>query len=540
MEYVVDGGGSRAIHDALGPVLEEVRVLLAADMGLVLYRPRRRSDELMALASAAVDPAAAFLANEPVTTSRPLPGRKPRVVVELEVRSAMRELRARFATALVIPWRDASGIGTVLVGQTGGRAPTPWGEDPTARSELGRLVAATVRSGRETGSRQVDRELREAARRVAEAAVEATDVRAAIAAVLDAAHLLVGSEVAYLSLPDGGPDTFAFDQMLGIRTPDFRHVRVHHGQGLGGLARAVQRPVRSANYAEDERLHAAPVTITRGEGIVSAMAAPITVDDHVAGVLYVGDRQMRAFTQVDEDLLAEFTDHAALGLRRRLAENQRADALERRIREDVAYNLHDTVVRGLITIGFRAEQARYAVGTSEVAADLATIAEAAESCLGQLRGEVGSLLSRGDIGGVRASEVLEQILTAPQGRLSRSPELDGEDIELARASAEALVRVGLEAVTNAERHSGGHHVIIRLVPGSLTSRLLVVDDGAGRVETGEGPGGPTTDHPHLGLQAMRAAVERVDGRLAVHKADPLGIEVHAAVPTWPGPGRISS
>lgn len=95
-----------------------------------------------------------------------------------------------------------------------------------------------------------------------------------LASVLVAARNLFDCEVAYLSIPEYDGVTFAFDQVLNIQTPAFRHLRIKHGQGLGGLARELRSSVRSLDYARDPRLRAAPVDETAREGIVSAMAAP--------------------------------------------------------------------------------------------------------------------------------------------------------------------------------------------------------------------------------------------------------------------------
>lgn len=525
MDYLVDGGGLQAIDDALRPILDEIRELLAADVALVVYEARRSGPPHVVLSGTAEW----FLHNEPVVVNQALPRHEPASLVELEIRSKLRRHAVRLGVCMVVPWRDAFGAGAVLVGTSGSPVRDPATlADEGLRKHYRATIARALRQARQSGSVQLNRSLRGAARLVAEAAVDGPNVPAVLSAVLTSARDLLRSEVAYLAVPDGGAGTFVFDQVLGIRTPAFRSLRVQLGQGLGGLARELGKPVRSANYAADVRLQAAPVSETRDEGIVSAMAVPVLVGRETAAVLYVGDRRMRAFTPVDEDLLEEFAGHASLGLRRRLSERHRAEVVERSVRERVAYDLHDSVVRGLVTIGFEAEQAGFSATDPDTATRLAAIAHAAEACLARLRGELGALVVAGR--GMRASEVLDRIDALPDRGVPRSLELEGDDVDVVRGVADALVRVGQEAVANAEQHSGGDRLAVRVVTDTAGVVSLQVTDNGTFDEAARGVAAG-----HFGMRAMRSAVSQLGGSLVVHPADGGGTVVHATIPVWAVP-----
>ncbi|MFI5613489.1 GAF domain-containing protein [Amycolatopsis sp. NPDC051903] len=535
MDYLVDGGGLQAIDDALRPILDEIRELLAADVGLVVYEPRRSGPPHVVL-SGTTGWSERFLPHEPVVANQPLPQREPASLVELEIRSKLRNHAVRLAACVVVPWRDAHGTGAVVVGTLGAPVcdPAQLG-DEALRTHYRTTIARALRQARRSGAVQLGRQLRGAARLVAEAAVDGPDVPTVLSAVLTSARDLMRSEVAYLAVPDGGPGTFVFDQVLGIRTPAFRSLRVQLGQGLGGLARELGRPIRSANYAADARLQAAPVSETRDEGIISAMAVPVLVGREIAAVLYVGDRRMRAFTPVDEDLLEEFAGHASLGLRRRLSESRRLATVERSVREQVAYDLHDSVVRGLVTIGFEAEQAGFSATDPETASRLAAIARAAEACMARLRGELGTLVVGSHPGVVRASEVLERIDGLPDRGVPRVVELEGDDVPLVREVADALVRVGREAVANAEQHSGGSRLAVRVA--TTTARVVslqVTDNGTFDAAA------LTPSSGHFGMRAMRSAVEELGGQLTVAPAPGHGTVVHTTIPVWPAPRTVPS
>lgn len=529
MEYLVDGGGSQAIHDAVRPILDEIQQMLGADLGIVVYEPRG-AGPAVTLASAASGGVGGFLPNEPVVADPVLPRRGPASLERLEVRSRLRGHGVRLRWSIVVPWRDRYGDGAVVVGN----AATPLGDpdavlDRDVRRHFRQAIGRALRRGRQAGSLQIGHDLRSATRTMAEAAVADGDGPAVLTAILASARELFRAEVAYLGVPVDESGTYVFDEALGIRTAPFRRLRVQHGQGLGGLARRLRKPVCSANYAADGRLEAAPVDETRHEGIVSAMAAPVSVGSEIAAVLYIGDRRMRPFTAVDEELLEEIAGHAAPGVRRRYAEADRTRALERAVRERVAYDLHDSVVRGLVAIGFEAEQARHSTTSDEHATRLDTIARAAEAAMTRLRGELGLLVTAPRAGSASASEILDRIARVPERDVVRGLELDGPDLELAPTVADALVRVGQEAVANAEQHSGCDHLTVRVETTPHAVTLHVTDDGTFDPASGTG----SSSEAHFGMRAMHSAVEQVGGQLRVEPATPRGTHVRAVVAPWP-------
>lgn len=533
MEYLVDGGGSQAIHDAVGPVLDELARLLDAEFGVVVYEPHAAGSAVV-LAAVGSEGLEGFLPNEPVLVDPVLPRRVPATQDRMEIRSRLRGHGVRLRSSVVVPWRDRHGNGAVVLGNLASPLGDPHAVlDGDVRRHYRQAIGRALRRGRQAGALELGRDLRFATRTMAEAAVASGDGPAVLTAILGSARELFRAEVAYLGVPVDESGVYVFDEALGIRTAPFRGLRVQHGQGLGGLARRLGRPVCSANYAADGRLEAAPVDETRGEGIVSAMAAPVSVDSRIAAVLYIGDRRMRPFTAVDEDLLEEVAGHAAPGVHRRYGDADRSRSMERAVREQVAFDLHDSVVRGLVAIGFEAEQARHDVTDDEHATRLDTIARAAEACMVRLRGELGLLVSAPRAGSAPASEVLDRIALIPERGVVRALELDGPDTELSPEVADALARVGQEALTNAEQHSGCRHLTVRVETSAHAVVLRITDDGVfDPASSGAGTGA------HFGMRAMHAAAAQVGGSLDVRPATPTGTHVRAVVAPWPLRGRV--
>jgi signal transduction histidine kinase len=90
---------------------------------------------------------------------------------------------------------------------------------------------------------------------------------------------------------------------------------IERGQGLGGLALATGRVVRSDDVAADPRIgDDRYLPMVRAEGIVSSMAAPIVSGGEVAGVIYVNHATYRPFTDDEEALLLSLADHVAVAV----------------------------------------------------------------------------------------------------------------------------------------------------------------------------------------------------------------------------------
>ncbi|HSE03204.1 MAG TPA: ATP-binding protein [Methylomirabilota bacterium] len=87
------------------------------------------------------------------------------------------------------------------------------------------------------------------------------------------------------------------------------------GHGVGGLAWATGRPVRTADFPNDPRFRDSPyLPIAQGDGIVSCMTVPIISSGAVVGVIYANNFTLRPFTDADEAALVTLADHAAVAV----------------------------------------------------------------------------------------------------------------------------------------------------------------------------------------------------------------------------------
>jgi signal transduction histidine kinase len=127
---------------------------------------------------------------------------------------------------------------------------------------------------------------------------------------------------------------------------------------------------------------------------------------------------------------------------------------------------------------------------------------------------------------VSADEPLEVVIARAAAAVA---ERFGADLELDLVSgvrvspgrAESLVRIACEAVANAARHSGAHHIGLTLEHAQGGLRLRVRDAGCGF--------DPSEATDGFGLVSMRERARAAGGRLRVESAPGRGTTVEAAV-----------
>lgn len=105
-----------------------------------------------------------------------------------------------------------------------------------------------------------------------------------------------------------------------------------------------------------------------------------------------------------------------------------------------------------------------------------------------------------------------------------------ESLELDEQRSTAAFRIVQEALTNAARHAGATHVLVRLEVEDDELCIRVIDDGRGFVAPTEGESGS------LGLSGMRERAVALGGRIDIVSTPGQGSTIHACIPlTGPVP-----
>ncbi len=147
-------------------------------------------------------------------------------------------------------------------------------------------------------------------------------------AVATARRLLgASSAFAAVAAPSGG---YRMDVRDGLCAPAWRGVEVQRGRGLGGRVLIERRPLACADYLTDESITGDYRDVVGAEGLRGIGCVPIAGPDHVAALLYVGDRVAGQPGSRLFDELLRIADMATVGLtvlaRAASADVRRADA----------------------------------------------------------------------------------------------------------------------------------------------------------------------------------------------------------------------
>ncbi|MGW6918653.1 helix-turn-helix domain-containing protein [Kitasatospora sp. NPDC054939] len=142
------------------------------------------------------------------------------------------------------------------------------------------------------------------------------DLDTVLQAIVRRARLLLGTDTAYLTLPDEAAGDTYMRVTDGSVSVLFQTLRLGLGDGLGGLVAQTARPYATPDYRTDDRFRHTE-TIDAGvldEGLVAIIGVPLLIGGQVIGVLFAADRAARAFSPDEVALLCSLAAHAAIAL----------------------------------------------------------------------------------------------------------------------------------------------------------------------------------------------------------------------------------
>ncbi|MFJ8430147.1 helix-turn-helix domain-containing protein [Kitasatospora sp. NPDC094019] len=142
------------------------------------------------------------------------------------------------------------------------------------------------------------------------------DLDSVLQAIVRRARMLLGTDTAYLTLPDEAAGDTYMRVTDGSVSDLFQTLRLSLGDGLGGLVAQSARPYATPDYRADGRFHHTDV-IDAGvldEGLVAIIGVPLLLGGRVIGVLFAADRSPRAFSPDEVALLCTLAAHAAIAL----------------------------------------------------------------------------------------------------------------------------------------------------------------------------------------------------------------------------------
>jgi signal transduction histidine kinase len=220
----------------------------------------------------------------------------------------------------------------------------------------------------------------------------------------------------------------------------------------------------------------------------------------------------------------------------RLAREQYRAILAERVR--LARELHDTLEQGLAGIKLQLEAVAGSLeGSPETARRALEVAgEMLRYSMEEARRSVMDLRSQAledrDLPGALAELARQMTAGTP---LAASVRVTGAPRALDASQEHHLLRIGLEAVTNAVKHAGATRVEIELAYDGQATRLVVSDDGGGFPSATGGVAGE-----HFGLRGIRERVDKLGGSLRLDQRPEGGTRLAVTVPHRRGPRETAA
>ncbi|MFE7427157.1 helix-turn-helix domain-containing protein [Streptomyces sp. NPDC057545] len=141
-------------------------------------------------------------------------------------------------------------------------------------------------------------------------------------AIVRRARMLLGTDTAYLTLPDEEAGDTYMRVTDGSVSVLFQRLRLELGEGLGGLVAQTARPYATPDYRTDDRFrHTRNINAgVLDEGLVAILGVPLLLGSSrggtgkVIGVLFAADRAPRVFSPDEVALLCSLAAHAAIAI----------------------------------------------------------------------------------------------------------------------------------------------------------------------------------------------------------------------------------
>ncbi|MBT3150509.1 GAF domain-containing protein [Streptomyces sp. CHD11] len=315
------------------------------------------------------------------------------------------------------------------------------------------------------------------------------DQGGALSLIAERAREITASALGVVAIPVSGTDTLAVELAIGQEADVWRGMVLPVEGTLIGRAFVQQSPVSSPKLSRDPRVSAGP---PRCEGLGPAVAVPIGSGDEARGVvLLVRQSGGPEFSEKETEPLQVFAAQAAVAME--LSE-RREDAEQITLLEDrdrIARDLHDLAIQRLFATGMTLQSAGRRVQDSMASERILRAVDDLDETIKIIRSTIFGLRSRDDdtAPGLRSRAVRAIGEAAPLLGFAPSVRMEGLlDTHVPGQTADHVMAVLTESLTNIARHSGADRTDVVLETDGKQVRLSVTDNGVGIPDGGRRSG----------------------------------------------------
>ncbi|MFC5671219.1 GAF domain-containing protein [Streptomyces incanus] len=343
----------------------------------------------------------------------------------------------------------------------------------------------------------------------------------ALLLIAERAMEITGAALAEVAVPMEGTESLTVELALGQEAKAHRGLVVPVDDSLLGRAFTSAAPVTSPDVSCDGRVSSGP---PRFAGLGPAVAVPVGSGDGVRGiVLLVRAAGRGEFTEKEIEPLQGFAAQAAVAME--LAERRR-DAEQIAVLEDrdrIARDLHDLAIQRLFATGMTLQSAGRFIDHKEASERVSRAVDDLDETIKIIRSTIFGLRAHDAASGtgLRARAVRVVGETASVLGFAPSVRMEGlVDTHVPKETADHLVAVLSEALTNIARHARADRVEVALETDGREVRLTVADNGVGIPEGGR----------RSGLRNMAERAAQLGGDLEIDSAPDRGTTLVWRVP----------
>ena len=346
--------------------------------------------------------------------------------------------------------------------------------------------------------------------------------------LVDSARELASARYAALGIPDGdgGFSQFLVSGMTDELISKMGPLPRTHGL-LGTMLDPTATPLRTGDIHDHPDFRG--WWPSEHPDMRSFLGVPIVAPEGVIGAFYLTEKEgAPAFAEEDRDVIELLAAHAAIAITNaRLYEHSRELSILSE-RNRLALELHDVVSQKLFSLVLTAEAASTLIDRDGAAArvQMERLQQLAREALDEMRSLILELrppdLDRDGLCGAlrKHVEVLSRLHPVEIAvTLDDSVTAGGDG-----GRDQEVLRIAQEALQNAVRHAGAHHVALEVNAHNGHLALEIRDDGVGFQ-----PADPELRSKHLGLTSMEERAQRLGGRLEIDSEPGTGTTVRLEV-----------